>query len=144
MAGTAAADLVMFRDNKLLLGLGDASQEAPVISRIEGAEILPAVVGAYGFSAEGVYDTDAVRGGFVASVRAYIDSNNNGRWDINDALLGIDQDGSDGWHFGGIASPDWPRSGRVFVVAQDDRGLLSNVVQWGVYVPLVLDLTANL
>lgn len=143
-AGGPADDLVIFNGTSLSLGRGDTGFKAPVISRIESADILPAVVGAFGFKLKGVFDPDEVRSqlsrGSVQSVHAYFDSNNNGRIDAGDRLLAIDSNGSDGWTFGGVHQRG--ETARSFlVIAYDDRGVGSRVISYPANVPPDIDLT---
>lgn len=145
-AGAPAADLVTFTGDRLMLSRGDRNFKAPVISRVDGAEILPAVVGAFGFHVKGAFDPDESRNGLargqVVSVRAYFDRNNNGVIDSGDALLAVDDDGRDGWNFGGVLSSG--ETARSFlIVAQDDRGDTSNVLSYPANVPPRIELRAE-
>lgn len=143
-AGNDAADLIVLRGDTASISRGNSNFKPPVISRIQSADILPAVVGAFGFKVKGVFDPDEVRGvltrGRVQSVHAYFDSNNNGRIDTGDRLLAIDQDGADGWNFGGVFDPR--ETARSFlIVAYDDRGAASRVTAYPTNVPRSIDLT---
>ncbi len=127
--GSSAPDLLVSVNDSLRLANSNSSRKPPVVSRLETAPILIAAVGAFGFSANGVFDPDQVRGGHVDLVRCFRDSNHNGVLDTHDAILSVDTDGSDGWSFGGVMARRWGRNVTFFVQAQDNTGRVSAPVR---------------
>lgn len=102
--------------------LGDNA--APIISGLTASPASVAQSEALTLTAQGVNDPD----GHVVEVRFYRDSNEDGRWDPGDQLLGADQHASGGWNWTGTTA-GWPvGSHTVFARARDNQGAWSQAV----------------
>ena len=106
-------------------GGGGQTSNAPTIQSLSASPSVVSATGSLTLTASGVADQD----GDLSKVRFYRDANGNGTLETGtDALLGQDQDGSNGWSMQVSASGLAVGTHKFFAVADDAGGLSSSPV----------------